>query len=44
MKMENQMKLWDLLVWWNQRFRKVNSEMLLNIFYVNNKSLFFVYI
>ena len=44
MKMENQMKLLDLLVWWNQRFRKVNSEMLLNILYVNNKSLFFVYI
>ena len=39
------MKLWDLVEVWNQRFRKIkNSEMLLNILYVINKTLFFVYI
>ena len=38
------MKLWDLIVW-NQRFRKIkNSEILLNILYVINKNVFFVYI
>ena len=43
-KMENSMKLWDLIVW-NQRFRKIkNSEILLNIVFVINKNLFFVYI
>ena len=44
-KIENRMKLWDLIVW-NQRFRKIkNSEILLNILYVINKNLFFcVYI
>ena len=44
-KIENRMKLWDLIVW-NQRFRKIkNSEILLNVLYVTNENLFFcVYI
>ena len=38
------MKLWDLIAS-NQRFRKIkNSKLLLNILYVINKNLFFVYI
>ena len=41
MKMEYRMKLWDLVVQWNQRFRKIkSSEILLNILYVINKNLF----
>ena len=44
-KIENRMKLWDLIVW-NQRFRKIkNSEILLNVLYVTNENLLFcVYI
>ena len=38
-KMENSMKLWDLIVW-NQRFRKIKNSEKKKI----NKNVFFVYI